>query len=117
MSVSGSITSAEHDATLNALLELVRTPLTAIRAAAEILRDHADLSLTERKEFAEAMLVESERLDAIIALLFAGAWNNSTLEGPACRQAEEQSKLADAGRGKTHSLKQSNPRDELHRSR
>jgi hypothetical protein len=116
MSVSGSITSAEHDATLNALLELVRTPLTAIWAAAEILRDHADLSLTERKEFAEAMLVESERLDAIIALLFAGAWNNSTLEGPACRQAEEQSSSLMPG-GKTHSLKQSNPRDELHRSR
>lgn len=82
MSVSGSITSSEHEATLNALLELVRTPLTAIRAAAEILRDHADLSLSERTEFAEAMLVESERLDAIVALLFAGWRNGRTPASP-----------------------------------
>lgn len=68
MSVSDFISEAEQDATPTALVELVRMPLTAIRAAAEILRDHADLSLTERKAFAEAMLVESERLDAIIAL-------------------------------------------------
>lgn len=49
----------------------LRSPLTAIRAAAEILRDYSDLSRSEQLAFTEAVLVESARLDALIGRLLA----------------------------------------------
>jgi signal transduction histidine kinase len=61
----------DHDASGATILELVRTPLTAIRAATEILRDHHDLSQVEQMVFVEAMLAESERLAGLVALLVA----------------------------------------------
>lgn len=39
-----------------------RTSVTAIRAAAEILRDCAELATLERSRFVEAILEESRRL-------------------------------------------------------
>ena len=39
-----------------------RTSVTAIRAAAEILRDYDDLAATERHRFLDAIIAESARL-------------------------------------------------------
>jgi signal transduction histidine kinase len=39
-----------------------RTSVTAIRAAAEILRDYDDLAAAERHRFLEAIIEESTRL-------------------------------------------------------
>lgn len=39
-----------------------RTSLTAIRAAAEILRDYDDLAAAERRRFLDAIVEESARL-------------------------------------------------------
>ncbi len=62
--------TVDHDDTAS-VLELVRSPITAIQAAAEILRDHHDLSQGERTAFLEALLVESERLEALVLMLLA----------------------------------------------
>jgi len=40
-----------------------RTPLTAIRSAAEILRDQPDLTPVERNELLDALLAETARLN------------------------------------------------------
>lgn len=47
------------------------TPLTAIRALAEILRDHPDLPAEERRQFLELLLGEQARLEGRIARLLA----------------------------------------------
>ena len=44
----------------------LRTPLASIRAFSEILREHADLSETERLEFLHIIVAESERLTRLI---------------------------------------------------
>lgn len=59
----------DHDASGATILELLRTPLTAIRAATEILRDHHELSQVEQMVFVEALLAESERLAGLVAAL------------------------------------------------
>ena len=41
-----------------------RTPLTVIRSAAEVLRDHQDLTASERHQLLEALLTEAARLHA-----------------------------------------------------
>ncbi|GBD44136.1 Sensor protein SphS [bacterium HR40] len=45
------------------------TPLTAIRAIAEILRDHPELAPAERMLFVERLLAEQQRLEQCIARL------------------------------------------------
>jgi len=44
----------------------LRTPLSSIRAFSEILRDHPDLTLSERHEFLRIVIAESERLTRLI---------------------------------------------------
>jgi K+-sensing histidine kinase KdpD len=41
-----------------------RTPLTVIKSAAEVLRDHQDLTSSERDQLLEALLAEAARLHA-----------------------------------------------------
>jgi signal transduction histidine kinase len=61
---------------LEALEHELRTPLAAIRAIAEILKDEADLSSAERAALLDALLVEQARLgrtlEALLDELFAG---------------------------------------------
>jgi len=41
----------------------LKTPITSIRAAAEILRDHADVPVAERARFLEVIIEDSRRLE------------------------------------------------------
>lgn len=50
--------------------ERLRTPLTAIRGSAEVLRDHPDLPHSQRQAFLRAVISESERLDREIGRVF-----------------------------------------------
>lgn len=45
------------------------TPLTAMRAIAEILRDHPDLDEPQRRMFIERLLIEQARLEHRITQL------------------------------------------------
>ncbi|MEP7239260.1 MAG: ATP-binding protein [Devosia sp.] len=47
----------------------LRTPLASIRAFSEILRDHADISDSDRQEFLRVVVGESERLTRLIGQL------------------------------------------------
>ena len=47
----------------------LKTPLTAIRAAAEILHDYADLTPDERRQFTDVVLSESARLSTRVSEL------------------------------------------------
>lgn len=44
----------------------LRTPLTSIRASAEILRDYPDLTPEERRHFLEVVIAEDERLAQVV---------------------------------------------------
>lgn len=44
----------------------LRTPLTVVRAAAEILRDHPDLPAGDQRRLLDALVEESERLSQAI---------------------------------------------------
>jgi uncharacterized protein YjiS (DUF1127 family) len=50
--------------------ERLRSPLTAIRSSAEVLRDHPDLPQGQRQAFLRAVIFESERLDREIGRVF-----------------------------------------------
>jgi signal transduction histidine kinase len=64
----------------------LKTPLTSIRAAAEILRDHADVPVEERARFLEAIIDDSRRLERFADRLIDGigpstrrrAWHRRT---------------------------------------
>ena len=45
----------------------LRTPLTSIRASAEILRDYPDLTPEERRHFLEVVIAEDERLTQVVS--------------------------------------------------
>ncbi len=45
--------------------ERIRTALTGLRASAEILRDHPDISAAERRRLVEIVLAEEARLEAL----------------------------------------------------
>ena len=47
----------------------LKTPLTAIRAAAEILHDYGDLTQEERRQFTNIVLNESARLTSRVSEL------------------------------------------------
>ncbi|MGF1639779.1 MAG: histidine kinase dimerization/phospho-acceptor domain-containing protein [Rhodospirillales bacterium] len=49
----------------------LKTPVTSIRAAAEILRDHADVTGEERDRFLAAIIEDSRRLEAFAERLVA----------------------------------------------
>ncbi len=57
--------------TLDELEHELRTPLTSILSISELLRDHPDMSESERRRFVDAMLDEGERLAALIEHLLA----------------------------------------------
>lgn len=46
---------------------LLRSPLTAMRCAAEILRDNPDLPPAERSRFVQVLLAEERRMEELIA--------------------------------------------------
>ncbi len=48
-----------------AALDWLRTALTGLRASAEILRDHPDISAAERRRLVEIVLAEEARLEAL----------------------------------------------------
>ncbi len=50
----------------------LRTPLTAIRSAAEILRDHPEMAPQERARFVRILLEEERRLERLVAALTPG---------------------------------------------
>ena len=45
--------------------ERIRTALTGLRASAEILRDHPDITAAERRRLVEIVLAEEARLEAL----------------------------------------------------
>ncbi len=49
----------------------LKTPLTAIRAIAEILKDEMDLSAAERAALIDALLIEQARLARTLECLLA----------------------------------------------
>ncbi len=51
----------------------LRTPLTAIRSAAEILRDHVELTPEERRRFLDVVLADNARLERFVDRLLAAA--------------------------------------------
>lgn len=66
---SGRRAAAEVDATTATSL---RTPLTAIRSAAEILHDHPDMAPHERARFVRILLHEERRLERLLGMLAPG---------------------------------------------
>lgn len=57
--------------TIEELEHELRTPLTSILSISELLRDHPDMSESERRRFVDAMVDEGERLVALIDFLLA----------------------------------------------
>jgi signal transduction histidine kinase len=53
--------------------ENVKTPVTVIRATAEILRDYPDLSPTERDRFLGVVLAENERIAELVSDIIIAA--------------------------------------------
>lgn len=51
----------------------LKTPLTSMRSAAEILRDNQDLPPAERNRFLEALIEDNARLEAIINRILTAA--------------------------------------------
>lgn len=65
---------AEDDEALKAALaDALRSPLTAIRSAAEILRDHGDIAPGERHRFIGTLLKEEARLEALVSDILAAS--------------------------------------------
>ena len=52
---------------LSALASDLRSPLTAIRSSAEILRDNPDIDWEKRRRFVDVVLTEEARLEALVA--------------------------------------------------
>ena len=60
------IASADDEQVRTLLQHVLRTPLTSIRALAEILLEHPELKPRQRQEFLRIILAESDRLsDAV----------------------------------------------------
>lgn len=55
----------------------LKTPLTSIRAAAEILRDHADVPVEERARFLAAIIDDSRRLERFADRLIDGTGSSA----------------------------------------
>lgn len=64
--------SPANDA-VDELIGMLKQPLTAIRAAAEILRDTPDLTAEQRDRFCEVVISDGERLSRLIDSCFANA--------------------------------------------
>lgn len=52
---------------LSVLASDFRSPLTAIRSSAEILRDNPDIDSVRRRRFVDIVLVEEARLEALVS--------------------------------------------------
>lgn len=52
---------------LSILASDLRSPLTAIRSSAEILRDNPDIDSVKRRRFVDIVLAEEARLEALVA--------------------------------------------------
>ena len=74
----------------------LRTPLTVVRAVAEILRDHADLPALDRRRLLDALVEESERLSQAIERILG---ETSPTAGSSMRSIESGSsaQLNEAG--------------------
>ena len=60
-------TAAETEDALSVLADGFRSPLTAIRSSAEILRDVQDLDSVRRGKFIAVVLAEEARLEALVS--------------------------------------------------
>ncbi|MDH3475387.1 MAG: hypothetical protein OEM59_17035 [Rhodospirillales bacterium] len=58
---------------LGAVAHGLRTPLTAVRSAAEVLRDFPDLPERERNRLLDAVLAENERLTHLVSEILEGS--------------------------------------------
>ena len=84
----------------------LRTPLTSIRSFSEIVHDHPDLPIEERREFLQIIVQESERLTLLndildLAKMQAGKieWHMADI---APRAAIEQALAATKGLVRKH---------------
>lgn len=64
----------------------LKTPLTSMRSAAEILRDNQDLPPAERNRFLDALIEDNARLEAIINRLLSAAQSYAPSASPDCLQ-------------------------------
>lgn len=64
----------------------LKTPLTSMRSAAEILRDNQDLPPALRKRFLEALIEDNARLEAIINRMLSAAHGYTPKASPDCLQ-------------------------------
>lgn len=60
----------------------LKTPLTSMRSAAEILRDNQDLAPAERNRFLEALIEDNARLEAIINRMLSAAQGHAARTSP-----------------------------------
>ncbi len=72
-----------------------KSPLTAIRSSAEILRDNPDLDTAKRKRFVDIVLMEEARLEALVTRLLDDT--DSSDGSPVWRLEPDRPKL-----GQTH---------------
>ncbi len=91
----------EKARSLEAATAELRTPLTSIRALAEILRDQAELPAAQRQQFVGIVLAETERLSRLVnqvldlARIESGnaPWHDSPVDLPALlRQAVDNTR-------------------------
>ncbi|MBK8908465.1 MAG: hypothetical protein IPM60_11320 [Rhodospirillales bacterium] len=64
----------------------LKTPLTSMRSAAEILRDNQDLPPAERDRFLDALIEDNVRLEAIINRMLSAAQGHPPSASPDCLQ-------------------------------
>ena len=65
--------AAGAEEALSALASGFRSPLTAIRSSAEILRDNPDIDSVRRRRFLDIVLMEEARLEALVSQLLDGS--------------------------------------------
>jgi Na+/proline symporter/nitrogen-specific signal transduction histidine kinase len=92
--------SLDHlkDDFMSSVTHELRTPLTSIRALAELMRDDADMSATQRQQFVAIIVSETERLSRLVNQVLDMAkiesghaqWHNTEVDmGALVKQAVE----------------------------
>ena len=66
MACQSRIDLADDTMTYEQIEHELRTPVACVRSLSEIVRDHPDMSETERREFLDAIVCESERLSRTV---------------------------------------------------
>ncbi len=86
-----------HDPVLAESSHAILTRITAIRALAEILRDHRALAPARRRRFTESIVAESERLSDAATALFGFLERSAAPSGAASPDEEVEDLLAESG--------------------